>query len=60
MMRIPMRALSDSTPKIGDRWRINLYRCDRANRLFLATSPMLTGTFHRPWRFALLELAGED
>ena len=60
MMRIPMRALSDSTPKIGDRWRINLYRCDRANRLFLATSPTLTGTFHRPWRFALLELAGED
>lgn len=55
MMRIPMAAIG-TRPKAGDMWRLNLYRCDRANRLFLAASPTLTGTFHRPWRFGRLRL----
>ena len=36
-------------------WRINLYRCDYANNAFLAFNPALTGTFHTPERFGILE-----
>ena len=56
-MRIPMSKLSATTPTPGTRWRINLYRCDRANNAFLAWSPTLTGSFHAPGRFGDLIFA---
>ena len=55
-MRIPLQALSDSMPAAGSQWRLNLYRCDRANKAFLAWSPTLaTGGFHEPDKFGVLE-----
>ncbi|MBI4657280.1 MAG: amidohydrolase family protein [Verrucomicrobia bacterium] len=54
-MRIPLRALSDSKPASGTRWRINFYRCDRANNAFLAWNPTLSKSFHVPARFGILE-----
>jgi hypothetical protein len=54
-MRIPLKALSESKPLAGTRWRLNLYRCDRANQAFLAWSPTLENTFHSPERFGILE-----
>jgi predicted TIM-barrel fold metal-dependent hydrolase len=54
-MRIPLNALSSQPPRAGDRWRVNFYRGDHANRAFLAWSPTLTGTFHAPERFGHLE-----
>lgn len=54
-VRIPMKALSESLPQAGARWRINLYRHDREHRAGLAFSPTLTRTFHTPDRFGWLE-----
>lgn len=54
-MKMPLEALSKNPPSSGSRWRINLYRCDRANRAFLAFRPTLTGSFHEPERFGALE-----
>ncbi len=54
-MRIPISALSETKPSRGTRWRINLFRCDYANKAFLAFNPTLTGTFHTPERFGVLE-----
>jgi len=54
-MRIPWSAMSDAAPKPGARWRINLYRCDYANKGFLAFNPALDGSFHTPERFGWLE-----
>ena len=34
---------------------LNLYRIDRANKAFLAWSPVLTGSFHTPEKFGVLE-----
>ena len=59
-MRIRLIALAKSPPKTGTRWRINLYRCDRANRAFLAWNPTLTGTFHVPERFGNLEFTSPE
>jgi predicted TIM-barrel fold metal-dependent hydrolase len=56
-MRIPLKALSESKPSVGTRWRINLYRCDRAHNAFLAWSPVLVGSFHTPEKFGVLEFA---
>jgi predicted TIM-barrel fold metal-dependent hydrolase len=53
-MRIPLRALSASNPVAGKQWQINLFRCDRANRAFLAFNPPLSGSFHVPERFGML------
>lgn len=55
MMRIPLSSIAEQRPKAGDRWRLNLYRCDRANRVFLAYRPTLVSTFHRPERFGVLQ-----
>ncbi len=55
-MRIPMAALGGKPSAVG-RWRINLYRCDYANKAFLAFNPALTGSFHTPERFGILEFA---
>jgi hypothetical protein len=53
-MRIPIESLG-SSPRPGTQWRINLYRCDRANRASLAWRPTLSDTFHQPDRFGALE-----
>ena len=55
MMRIPLLAIAAAPPRVGDRWRLNLYRCDRANRAFLAYRPTLVSTFHQPERFGVLQ-----
>jgi hypothetical protein len=54
-LRIPLTALSNAKPARGTRWRMNLFRCDRANSAGLAWSPSLSGTFHVPERFGTLE-----
>src|SRR5262249_53578805 len=51
VMRIPLRALSSEPVTPGTKWRMNLYRIDRANGAFLAWNPTLSGTFHAPQRF---------
>jgi len=54
-MRIPLKSLSPSAPAAGTRWRLNLYRGDRAHGTFLAWSPTLVRTAHTPERFGALE-----
>jgi hypothetical protein len=56
-MRIPISALSQARPAPGAKWRINLYRCDYANKGFLAFNPVLAGSFHTPERFGVLEFS---
>jgi predicted TIM-barrel fold metal-dependent hydrolase len=56
-MRMPLELLSATKPKPGTRWRLNLYRCDKANDAYLAWSPTLNGTFHTPGKFGVLEFA---
>jgi predicted TIM-barrel fold metal-dependent hydrolase len=54
-MRIPLRSIGGAPPAAGTRWRLNLFRCDRANQAFLAWRPTLTPSFHTPERFGTLE-----
>lgn len=54
-LRIPWSALTDAKPTAGEKWRINLYRCDYANKVFLASNPVLVGSFHTPERFGVLQ-----
>jgi len=54
-MRIPLKALSATGPAKGTRWRLNLYRHDRAHDAFLAWNPTATSTAHTPARFGYLE-----
>jgi hypothetical protein len=56
-MRIPWSALGGQVPRPGAQWRVNLYRCDYANKAFLAFNPVLAGSFHTPGRFGILEFA---
>jgi hypothetical protein len=56
-MRIPLHALAAARPEAGTRWRLNLYRCDRDHKAFLAWSPTLRGSFHVPEKFGVLEFA---
>jgi hypothetical protein len=44
-------------PQTGARWRLNFFRCDRANNAFLAWNPALDGSFHTPERFGVMEFA---
>jgi hypothetical protein len=37
---------------------MNLYRCDKSQNAYMAWSPTLTGTFHTPAKFGILEFAG--
>ena len=53
-MRVPLQSLSPAEPAPGTKWRVNLYRCDRANHASLALRPTLTSSFHEPDRFASL------
>jgi hypothetical protein len=55
-LRIPLATLTDARPAAGTRWRLNLYRSDRAGNVFLAWNPALTGTAHTPERFGVIEL----
>ena len=57
-MAIPLAGIAPA-PKIGDRWRLQLYRIDRSKSLgekpmYAAWSP--TGNFHVPERFGTLIL----
>ena len=54
-IRIPLKSLSSGQPKSGTQWRLNFFRCDQANKAFLAWSPALTGSFHTPEKFGVLE-----
>jgi len=56
--RIPHAALAGRAPRAGERWRLNLYRQDRAGNAALALSPTLRPSFHTPERFGWLEFAG--
>jgi hypothetical protein len=56
-MRMPLELLSSTKPGAGTRWRLNLYRCDRANHASLAWSPTLKPSFHTPEKFGVLEFA---
>jgi hypothetical protein len=58
-VRIPLSSLSSIRPEIGTRWRLNLFRCDRAHNAFLAWNPTLSGTFHVPEKFGAMEFVGE-
>ncbi len=58
-MKIPLKALADRAPAVGTTWRINLFRCDKANDGFLAWNPTRVGTFHRPEKFGVLEFVAE-
>jgi predicted TIM-barrel fold metal-dependent hydrolase len=57
-VRIPLSKLSAVKPEPGTQWRMNLYRCDRANKAFLAWNPTLQGGFHAPERFGILAFEG--
>ena len=54
-MRLPLKSLDATVPKIGLRLPLNLFRCDRAHQAALAWRPSLSGTFHVPQRFGFLE-----
>jgi predicted TIM-barrel fold metal-dependent hydrolase len=54
-LRIPLSRLGAAKPTAGTRWRMNLYRSDRANKASLAWQAPLSGTFHVPERFGVLE-----
>lgn len=54
-LRIPLANLGQPRPSPGARWRLNLYRADRAHDAFLAWNPTLTDTAHTPERFGFLE-----
>jgi predicted TIM-barrel fold metal-dependent hydrolase len=53
-MRIPLESLAEAKPQAGTRWRLNLYRCDKAQHASLAWNPTLSRTFHSPDRFGWL------
>ncbi len=62
-VRLPFRDLEAPSPKEGDRWRMNLYRIDKADGgEFSAWSQTLTNPadFHVPARFGWLEFGGNS
>ncbi len=54
IMKIPLTALHKQGAKPGDKWRVNFYHIDRANRALLAWNPTLSQTYHTPERFGSL------
>lgn len=56
-MRIPLTAFLGFKPEAGKRWRLNLYRIDRASKTLLAWSPTLNSSYHTPERFGILEFS---
>jgi len=59
-IRIPFDALDAEPPKVGERWRGNLFRHDRANNAGLAFSPTSTRTFHTPEQFGWIEFVKQE
>jgi predicted TIM-barrel fold metal-dependent hydrolase len=57
--RIPLTSLATTMPQPGTKWRINLYRHDKAHRAGMAFSPTLKPSFHTPEKFGWLEFAGK-
>jgi predicted TIM-barrel fold metal-dependent hydrolase len=55
--KIPWSAFPTAAPDAGTRWRLNLFRHDKAAGAGLALSPTLTSTFHTPQRFGWLIFA---
>ncbi len=55
VLRIPLASFDAPLPEPGTRWRMNLYRCDRANDAFLSWRAVLRATFHTPERFGILQ-----
>lgn len=53
-IRIPIASVSATAPAAGSRWRLNLFRSDRAGNAFLAWNPTLAPTTHTPERFGAL------
>lgn len=54
-VKIPLSAISNARPQSGSRWKLNLFRSDRAHNAFLAWNPPLTGSTHVPEKFGILE-----
>jgi hypothetical protein len=54
-VRIPLASISPKKPLAGTRWRLNLYRHDCDQKVFLAWSPTLNNTAHTPSMFGWLE-----
>lgn len=54
-VKIPLASLSNTRPQSGSRWKLNLFRSDRARDAFLAWNPPLTNTTHTPEKFGILE-----
>jgi hypothetical protein len=54
-VRVPLMSFGPARPESGTRWRLNLYRCDQANKAFMAWRPTLQDGFHTPERFGVLE-----
>jgi hypothetical protein len=61
-MRIPFSALRNRAPAVGDRFRINLFRCQGPppQRIEVVWQPTMSHTFHTPERFGLLRLVAEE
>lgn len=54
-LRIPFEALGARPRRMGERWRLNLYRHSVADDVFLAWSPTATPSAHTPERFGWIE-----
>jgi hypothetical protein len=53
-VRIPIKSFGGSGASVGARWRINLFRGDKANHASMAWNPALVSSFHTPERFGTL------
>lgn len=58
-MRIPFAALDRSAPRVGEKFRINMFWSQRKGAK-VAWQPPMSHTFHVPERFGLLRLAGNS
>jgi len=54
-LKVPLATLNAPRPTPAMRWRLNLYRSDKAGNVFLAWSPTRTASAHTPEKFGVLE-----
>ncbi len=54
-MRIPLSAIGKEKPVPGTQWKINFYRHDIANKIFMGWSPTASGSAHVPQRYGIIE-----
>jgi hypothetical protein len=54
-LKIPLDTLDAPRPAPGARWRLNLYRSDKAGNVFMGWSPTMNGSAHTPEKFGVLE-----